>query len=112
MLVGAGDPPAPPSNDAHAPVDASPRRLAAARTSSAGRPAPSVAEARRLHSAEQAGANDEAEDFFDRGRRAEAKGKPGVAKVYYRMAVQRAGGPLRDRILLRLDALESSSGSP
>jgi len=53
-LVGAGPAPPQTADVTEEPVDEATRRLAAARPSSAGRPAPSVAEARRLRAAEQA----------------------------------------------------------
>ncbi len=87
------------------------RKLATAKASSAGRAVPSVAEARRLHEVEQAGGNQEARVMFERGRTAEEGGKPGVAAVYYRMAVKRATGSLREQIQERLDAV-NSPGTP
>jgi hypothetical protein len=104
-LIG-GAPPAVPGADA-AP-DEPTRKLAAARASSAGRPAPSVAEARRLHAAERTDKKDEALVYEELGRNAEAKGKPNVAKVYYQMAARRSSGELRQRILTRLDALKTA----
>jgi hypothetical protein len=89
-----------------APADEPSRKLAAARASSAGRPAPSVAEARRLRAAEQAAKNEEALKYIELGRNAEAKGKPNVARVYYQNAARRASGPLREQVLSRIQALE------
>ena len=92
--------------------DASPaERLAATRSSSAGRAVPSVAEARRLHQAEQKTGDGEAMALFERGRTAEEGGKPTVAVIYYRMAVKKAAGPLRDQIQQRIDQL-TSPGTP
>ena len=68
-----------------------------------------MAEARRLHAAEQAAQDGEALKYVERGRTAEAKGKPNVAKVYYQMAADRASGKLREQILARLDSLEKPS---
>ena len=68
----------------------------------------SVAEARRLHEAEQAGASEEATEYLERASRAEAAGKPAVAKIYYQMAYRRASGALRGQIQARLNALDSS----
>ena len=81
------------------------QRLATARSSSAGRAVPSVAEARRLHAKEQGSRNGEVMALFERGRTAEEDGKPGVAKVYYRMVVRRATGELREQAQARLTAL-------
>jgi len=104
VLIGAA---LPAAQAAESASDGPARKLAAARASSAGRPVPSVAEARRLHAAEQAGEKSEALAYLERGRNAEAIGKPNVAKVYYQMAARRASGNLRDQILARLNALET-----
>lgn len=90
--------------------DSAGRKLAAAQSSSAGKAVPSVAEARRLHRLEQAADENEALALFEKGRTAEEDGKPGAAKIFYRMAVKRAPGTLRDRIQARLDALTSPGG--
>jgi hypothetical protein len=73
--------------------------------SSAARPAPSLAEARRMH--QQAGGqdDDEARRYFERGVTAEQSGKLSVARIYWKMALRRADGPLRERIQARLAAL-------
>jgi len=86
------------------------RKLAAARGSSAGRPAPSVAEARRLHAAEQAAKDEEALKYVELARNADAVGKPNVAKVYYQNAARQASGELREEILARIEALASPAG--
>ncbi len=44
----------------------------------------------------------EAVFFFDRGNAAVAAGKTNVAKIYFRMAANRAEGELRDQILAKL----------
>lgn len=93
-------------------TDEAMRKLAAAQASSAGQPAPSVDEARRLHAREQAAQTGEALKYEELGRNAEAKGKPNVAKVYYRMAAGRASGEHRQRIMARLNALETSPDVP
>jgi hypothetical protein len=87
-------------------------KLPAGQSSSAERPAPSVAEARRLHAAEQASESEEAKAWIERARHAESVGKPNVAKVYYRMAARSATGPLREQIQKRLTELGSDSESP
>lgn len=74
--------------------------------SSAGRAAPSVAEARRLHAQEQAELEAEARSWYERGITAERAGKANVAKTYYQMAARRASGPLREEILARLTGLK------
>ncbi|MEE8452639.1 MAG: hypothetical protein V3R99_12015 [Thermoguttaceae bacterium] len=96
---------------AEAPGAASPNRVDSMQSSSAGRAVPSVAEARRLHEAEQASGNDEAMVLLERGRAAEARGKHGAAKVYYQMVARRASGQLREQAEARLHSL-SSPGMP
>jgi hypothetical protein len=86
-------------------IDPSVKRLAAAQSSSAGRAVPSVAEARRMHEREQAARHEEALVYYEKALTAEEGGKPGVAKAYYHMALGRAQGEVRDRILARLKAL-------
>jgi len=86
-------------------------KVAVAQSSSASRAVPSVAEARRLHETEKAANSEEAMAFFERGRTAEEDGKPGVAKIYYRMALKRAGDELRQQVQARLDAI-ASPGNP
>lgn len=96
-----------PGEPALPPSDEPTRKLAAARSSSAGRPAPGVAEAERLHAAEQAARDEEALKYIELARNAEANGKPNVAKVYYQNAARGATGELRKQILSRIQALES-----
>ncbi len=102
-------PAAPMPEDAPvAAVPAEPEGIAAAaadRVSTAALPAPSVAEARRMHEQEQAAVNREAMQLFERGVTAEQSGKTGVARVYYRMAAQRSDGDLRAKIEARLASL-------
>jgi hypothetical protein len=105
-LMGGAPPAAPVAEGA---ADEATRKLVAARASSAGRPAPSVAEARRLHAADQTDQEHDALVYEQLARNAEAKGKPNVAKVYYQMAARRASGQVRQRILTRLDALKTAS---
>lgn len=87
--------------------DGAGRKLASAQASSAGRAAPSVAEARRLHQLEQAAQENEARALLERGLTAEEGGKPKLAKIYYNMAIKRAEGKLRGQVQARLDALRS-----
>jgi hypothetical protein len=98
---------APPAPAVEEPAAGDP--LGAAQESTAGRPAPSVAEARRLHAQEQAAAGADLEALFERGRAAEEDGKPGVAKVYYQQVAHRATGDLKERAQARLDELRGSS---
>ena len=107
LTLMGGAPPA--ASVAEGAADEATRKLIAARASSAGRPAPSVAEARRLHAADETDQEHDALVYEELGRNAEAKGKPNVAKVYYQMAARRASGELRQRIQTRLGALKTAS---
>lgn len=69
-------------------------------------PIRSVAEIRRERQAQQVTNDDEARRNFARGRQAEEDGKPGVARIYYRLAVEKAAGELREEVLQRLRALD------
>jgi hypothetical protein len=84
-------------------------RLAAAQASSAGRAAPSVEEAQRLHEQEQAAANGDVRALIERARALEEDGKPNVARIYYQMVVKRADGELKQHALHRLDALNGTA---
>jgi hypothetical protein len=68
-------------------------------------PAMSVAQARVQRQRQQAVRADEAADFFQRGRAAEAVGKLSVAKIYYQMAAGRATGELKEQIAGRLETI-------
>ncbi len=87
------------------PTPAAPNAPAPQRVSSAAVAAPSVAEARLMHEQEQAVASREAMQLYERGITAEESGKPGLARVYYRMAAARSDGALRDQIEARLSSL-------
>ena len=54
----------------------------------------------------------EALALFDRGKKCEAEGKPGAAKVYYEMAARRATGELRTEVVARLRELASERSAP
>jgi hypothetical protein len=86
-------------------------RLMAAQESTAGRAAPSVAEARRMHAQEEAAGQEELKALFERGLAAEEAGKPGVAKVYYQQVARRASGELKERVQTRLDDLRGAAPS-
>ncbi|MGO8688451.1 MAG: hypothetical protein ACLQLG_02370 [Thermoguttaceae bacterium] len=102
----AGGGQAPVGNSAAAQAA---RRLFAAQESSAGRAAPSVAEARRFHELEQAAGAADLNVLMERARTAEEEGKPGVAKIYYQMVVKRASGDLKSQARDRLEALRTST---
>ena len=90
-------------------ADSHARRLARAQQSTAGRPVPSVREARHMRAAEEAAEEGEARVQFERGLRAEEAGNLGAAKAYYRLAARRATGQLQDEIRRRLDAVKRAS---
>jgi hypothetical protein len=48
----------------------------------------------------------EAADLFARGQKAEGEGKPGVAKVYYKMVVARKAGDVSELALARIAMLD------
>ncbi len=65
----------------------------------------SLAEARALRFRQQQVRSDEVTRLFDRGREAEAAGKPNVAKALYQIAARRADGAMRARIAQKLESL-------
>ena len=69
----------------------------AAQESTAGRPALSVAEAKRLHQQELAAANGEMAALMERARALEEDGKPNVAKIYYQRIAKHATGELQQQ---------------
>lgn len=85
--------------------------LTPADTSSATRGAPSVADAHRLHAAEQTSVHDEVAQWFERAQAAEAEGKMGAAKVYYQLVVRKASGDLKNLAADRLQSLRSLKSS-
>lgn len=97
----------------NAPAPASPVPVAAARESSAGRPAPSVAEARQMRAAEAAGNEEEMAIVWEQGANAERNGNLGAARVYYQRVGRHASGDLKQRALDRLSALQTQpNGRP
>jgi len=79
--------------------------LALAQESTAGQPAPSVQEAKRLRAAEQAKEHAEARVWFERGLSAEQAGNLGAAKAYYHLASRRADDALKREIHQRIAAI-------
>lgn len=106
QVLAAAAPPKPAG-----PPDANALALQAARASSAGHAAMSVADARRLHETQSDGQNDEARKWFDRAQQAESDGKPGTAKIYYQMAARRATGPLQATIIQHLHDLSAGGAA-
>lgn len=66
---------------------------------------PSVAQIRREQQAAEQAQQQEAIQHFERGRVALADGKPGVARVYYQMALRRATGDLKQQVQDELNRL-------
>ena len=97
----APDAPPPPAG----PAD----RMAAAQASSAGRPAPSVAEARRMHQLEQGDGEEQWQALLERGRAAEDDGKPNVAKIYYQRVARHSTGEAKQQAQSRLDTLRGTA---
>lgn len=64
-----------------------------------------VAEIRRQQAGEDAAAEREVAVLVERARGAEARGKPNVAKIYYRQAASRATGEAKQKILARIESL-------
>ena len=83
------------------PGEAAGQRLNAAQESTAGRPALSVAEAKRLHQQEQAAADGEMAALMERARALEEDGKPNVAKIYYQRIAKHATGELQQQARTR-----------
>jgi hypothetical protein len=69
----------------------------------------SIIDLRRQQAAADAVADkklqEEAQRLFDQAGELQAVGKPGVAKVYYRMAARRATGDLKERAIAALREL-------
>jgi hypothetical protein len=79
-------------------------RLSVPSTAGSG-PTTSVAQARAQRERQQVARAPEAVDFYERGQKAEAAGKTGVAKIYYQMAARRATGELKGRVAAKLEAI-------
>jgi len=77
----------------------------ASRGSSAGRGDLSVAEIKNQQAAEEAAKQTEVQGFIERAKGAEEAGKTNVAKIYYRQALARATGDLRNELQAKLQAL-------
>jgi hypothetical protein len=76
-----------------------------AESSAAARPAPSLAEAKRLHEREEKSADDDVAAIFEKAKAAEENHQPQVAKIYYQMVVRRAHGDLEEAAQRRLKEL-------
>jgi hypothetical protein len=89
------------------PADANAAKLAAARESSAGQPAQSIAAIRRQQAEQDATRAREIAEDLDRARQAEAANKPGLARIYYQQALRQCTGKQRDEIEAKLRSLGS-----
>jgi len=87
------------------------QQLADSAASTAGQAALSLAEIQRRKAAQQNTGESEAAKLLEHGQRAEAAGKLGVARIFYRQAVSAATGALRDEAQRKLDALSGSLSS-
>jgi hypothetical protein len=67
----------------------------------------SVAAIKRENAAAAAQRSREAAEYLVKAQQAEAEGKPGVAKIYYRMVISRDGGVLKQQAQVRLAAMGS-----
>lgn len=72
----------------------------------------SLADIQRERAREQLSREQEAADFFARGRAAEEAGKPNVARIYYQMAARRASGDRKQQIAARLEAISPAKQGP
>ena len=83
----------------------------AAGNSSADRPAPSVAEAKRLYEIEKKAAEKELAALLERAEAAEKANKPQLAKVYYQMVLRRAQGDMKRTAERRLEEIRTAANS-
>lgn len=93
------------------PADANAAKLAAARESSAGQPAQSIAAIRRQQAEQDTARAREIAENLDRARQAEAANKPGVARIYYQQALRQSSGQQREEIEAKLRSLGNGAKS-
>jgi hypothetical protein len=86
-------------------------KLAAAQQSSAGQPAASIAQIRKQQSADDKAQSQEIQSLLDQGQKAQAAGKPRVARIFYQQAISRASGPLKEQAEAALRSLGDATGS-
>ncbi len=70
-----------------------------------------VAAEEKDRDAQRATRSTEAESYYARGQKAEADGKPNVAKIYYQMASRRATGDFKRQIEARLDSINGRTSA-
>jgi hypothetical protein len=95
-----------PSPAANEPVEAAP----AVRGDDSG--LRSVAEIEQQRAAAQSAKEQEVHQYLAKAREARQAGKANVAKIYYRMAAQRAAGTLKNRIAAELEAIDAEGRAP
>ncbi len=93
------------SDPAEASPRASPPGLPPLERAAAESGAESLAEMAAKKGHEQAAGDAEGQDFLAKGKQAEAAGKLGAAKAYYRMGLEKASGALLSELQTRLDAV-------
>jgi hypothetical protein len=91
--------------------DSTTAKLAAARQSSAGQPAASIAQIRKQQSSDDKAQSQEIQSLLDQGQKAQAAGKPQVARIYYQQAASRASGPLKQQAEAALRSLGDTAGA-
>ncbi len=124
-LSRLGERPAPPIHSTAAPQDAgkpqhavenavgnvahdqATRQLVAARQSTTGQPAASIAEIRAQQAAADQAAETELRGILAQAQEAQSLGKPNVARIYYQQLSRRAHGELKQQALDALKDIES-----
>jgi hypothetical protein len=72
----------------------------------------SVAEIRARQAAEDAAAAAEIDALADKAAQSESSGKLGLARIYYRQALRRAGGSRQTELEAQLRAIEQRLAAP
>jgi hypothetical protein len=91
--------------------DSTTAKLATARQSSAGQPAASIAEIRKQQSADDKARTQEIQSLLDQGQKAQAAGKPRIARIFYQQAANRASGSLKEQADAALRSLGDANSS-
>jgi hypothetical protein len=100
-----------PGEQAASHDDSNLAKVAAARQSSAGQPAASIAQIRKQQLADSQAATKEIQSLLEQGQKAQAAGKPRVARIYYEQAARRASGELKEQAEAALRSLGDSGNS-
>jgi hypothetical protein len=91
--------------------DSTTAKLAGARQSSAGQPAASIADIRKQQSADDNAKTQDIQSLLNQGQKAQAAGKPRVARIFYQQAANRATGSLKEQAEAALRSLGDTSSS-